>query len=145
MHARRPVAYRKGMAEHAAARREFGPEARAQETVNKREQIERDDAGGLDPRREQILASKPNDVLDAGSARRRFGLGDAVGIDIDAKCCDAAARSGNDDAPVAAAKVDKMIAGSDLGEIEHALDQRLGRRPERRIEMMRRARPRATE
>jgi hypothetical protein len=110
-----------------------------------RGQIERNDAGGLEPHREQILAAETDKLLDAGYARRRFGFGNPLCIDVDAEGGGAAARGGNDYAPVAAAKVDEMIAGPDLGEIEHALDQRLGCWPERGIEMMRRARPGPTD
>ncbi len=55
----------------------------------------------------------------------------------------AAPGGGNDDAPVAATEIDEMIAGPDVRQIEHALNQGLRRRPEGYVEMVGRAGPRA--
>ena len=73
----------------------------------------------LERRREQIVLNQSDPPLQSGGSNCGARLGDALRVALDPGAARAALRGGDQDAPVAAAEIEKVIVGPDLGE-EHA-------------------------
>ena len=99
------------MGDDSTSGRKLRPEPRAQQIVDQRQRVERNDARILKPGLEQIFAAEGGQGLDPGGAGGGFRFGDPRGVDVDAQRAGAAPGRRDADAPVAAAEIDKRSPG----------------------------------
>ena len=114
------------MADDAGSGLHLLQDPRPQPQVDLGGQIEGDDVGLIERSPEQVLAAELDAVGDAGRLGVGGGFADPGRIDVDAEAAGAvAARRRDQDAAVARAEVDHLVAGPDLGHGEHRIDHRI--------------------